>query len=120
MRGYKHKAFALLLGLLVLAAISFSTGCATGRTEVRDLAFLQDGVTKRTEVLEKLGTPSGKYDEQRFLTYRFGKRAKGGYITPGEQNHSAPGGSWYMLSYSLVLVFDDGGVLKNHKLVKVD
>ncbi len=116
----QNRVRAALLCATVGALISVGSGCVTKKTEVRDLGFLQDGRTNRGEVLAKLGEPSGRYGEERFLTYRFGKRVKGGYQTPGGYSHHAPGGDWDMLKYSLVLVFDDGGVLKKHKLVKVN
>ncbi len=116
----RTRVLAPLLCAALSGLVSILTGCATGMMEVRDLGFLQDGRTARAEVLTKLGEPSGSYQQQRFLTYRFGKRAKGGYRTPAGHDHYGPGGTWHMLKYSLVLVFDDGGVLKKHKLVEVN
>ena len=106
--------------LLVLTLV----GCATapplkGRADLLD--FLADGKTSREEVALKLGQPSGKFERENILTYRLGfePKNKGYYVVERE---AQPGGwpTWVRAKYSLVLVFDDAGVLRKHSLVEVN
>jgi hypothetical protein len=110
------------LGALVL--VLTLVGCATpaplkGRADLLD--FLADGRTTREEVVLRLGQPSGKFDRERILTYRLGfeSKNKGYYVVERE---AQPGGwpTWLRANYSLVLVFDDTGVLRKHSLVAVN
>ncbi len=106
----------LISGLLV--------GCATtaplkGRADLLD--FLLDGKTAREEVVLKLGQPSGKLEREDILTYRLGfePKNKGFYVVERE---AQPSGwpTWLLAKYSLVLVFDEAGVLRRHSLVEVN
>jgi hypothetical protein len=109
------KAFAVFIFLLLL-------GCATPRSggPVPDkglLDFLEDGKTTKQMVFEKLGQPSGTYENGRILTYRIGNEEGEGYYIIGA------GPSQTMLfiksKYSLVLIFNDVGILERHSLVSV-
>ena len=98
-------------------------GCATvplrGRADLLD--FLADGKTTREEVVLKLGQPSGRFERENIITYRLGYEPKnnGYYLVERE---AQPDGwpTWLRAKYSLVLVFDDKGVLRQHSLVEVN
>jgi hypothetical protein len=79
------------------------------------LGFLKEGQTRRDEVILTLGQPSATFEKESILTYRVGQDDRQGYylITPRELQ------PWANVRYSLVLVFDDKGVLRAHKLVPV-
>ena len=100
---------SFLVGLLV-------SGCASAEKSTAGpdvLSFLQDGQTSREEIISHLGSPSRAIQNERFLFYRVG-HDRGGYFV-GELNHRR----WADVRYSLVLVFDDAGVLKEHSIVSV-
>jgi hypothetical protein len=107
----------LMLGLML-------AGCATpkplrGRPDL--LNFLEDGKSTREEVLTTLGQPSGRFESERILTYQLGyePRNNGYYLV--ERHPTAWGWpAWNGVQFSLVLVFDDGGVLRKRSLVKVN
>jgi len=86
------------------------------------LDFLMDGKTSRAEVLTTLGQPSGRFENDQILTYRLGFEAKnsGYYVVEREVMPTATWPTWMQAKYSLVLVFDDTGVLSKHSLVKVN
>jgi hypothetical protein len=95
-------------------------GCATTPPPLkgtRDLLnFLADGKTTRTEAIIALGQSSGQFDHGRILTYRLTKWHE---IVPRETSESGwP--TWKTARLSLVLVFDDAGVLNRLSLVKVN
>lgn len=106
--------------LVVAAAIALLlAGCTTGPVipgASRDLLeFLRDGSTTREEIVLRLGQPSASFEGDRILTYRIGKHEKQGYY-PIVPNQLMP---WQYVRHSLVLVFDDAGVLEKHSLVAV-
>jgi hypothetical protein len=101
------RASALLLVLVL-------TACATepvGRPDL--LNFLNDGVTRREDVHLQLGEPSTMYEGSRILAYRLKKDGSGGYTLVGKREN------WQGTLHSLILVFDEGGILKRHALVTV-
>ena len=110
--------------LIILPAALSLVGCATappvkGRPDL--LNFLTDGRTRKAEVLTTLGQPSGRFESQKILTYRleYEPKDKGYYVVEREPTPSGwP--MWTRTQYSLVLVFDDAGVLQKHSLVKVN
>ena len=109
--------FLSVFGLTVSMAW-LAVGCATvtipGASPTL-LSFLADGLTTRQEVIVTLGQPSGSFERESILTYRVGHHSKQGYflITPMLL------GQWETTRYSLVLLFDENGVLKQHRLVPV-
>ena len=109
---------ALPLSILLLA------GCATvpetrGRADLLD--FLVDGQTTRAEVLLKLGQPSAKFETEKILTYRvaFDPKKKAYYVVERQEQSSA-WSTWERVKWSLVLVFDEQGVLQKHSRVEVN
>jgi hypothetical protein len=117
------KAKIVLTGCLV-AGILLLAGCATtpplkGRADLLD--FLADGKTTREEAVLKLGQPSGMFERENIITYRLGFEPKndGYYVVEREaQRDGWP--TWTRARYSLVLVFDEAGVLRKHSLVEVN
>jgi hypothetical protein len=113
----KGRAQWIRLCLLLLALVGVIAGCARTISGARPdlLSFLRTGTTSREEVLLKLGEPSASFERDRILTYRIGKDPRQGYYvvlpTVFEQ--------WQQVRYSLVLVFDAGGVLEKESLVAV-
>jgi hypothetical protein len=108
------RRFFGVLGVLTVLILS---GCATpipgAKTDLLD--FLKEGQTRREEVILALGQPSGAFEREKILTYRVGRDAKQGYfiVSPKE---AMP---WQGARYSLVLLFDDNGLLRTHNLVAV-
>jgi len=107
------QVFATLLAVWL-------AGCATPTPipgASRDLLkFLQIGKTTREEVLLKLGQPSASFEHEKIFTYRVGEDIKQGFyvVTPKAVM------PWQQVRYSLVLVFDEGGILQKQNLVTVD
>jgi hypothetical protein len=103
----KYHALAMAVLLAVLA------GCSTTPIGKRDLLdFLQDGKTTREDVFLRLAEPSATFESGRILTYRMDED-EGGYTIKG-----AKGVKW-SAKYSLVLSFDEKGILRRHALVRV-
>ena len=111
--------------ILVLIMSFIMAGCATtppplkGRPDL--LFFLSDGKTTRTEAFMTLGQPSGAFEAEKILTYRLGfePRNNGYYIVERETTTNGwP--TWMAAKFSLVLVFDDAGILQKHSMVKVN
>ena len=111
--------------LLVLALALTLVGCATTPPPLKGspdlLNFLSDGKTARTEAIMSLGQPSGRFESEKILTYRLGfePRNRGYYVV--ERESTANGWpTWTAAKFSLVLVFDDAGILQKHSLVEVN
>ena len=111
-----------LFGTLILALVF--TGCATtaplkGRADLLD--FLADGRTAREEVVLKLGQPSGRFERENIITYRLGFEPKNkGYYDVERDVQPDGWPMWVRAKYSLVLVFDEAGMLRKHSLVEVN
>jgi len=76
------------------------------------LTFLVVGTTKRQDVSVVLGEPSARYPSDSIVTYRL--RADGdGY------RRVARSFEWHPATHSLVLQFDERGILLRYGLVRV-
>ncbi len=109
---------APILGLLLL-------GCATTPPPLRGspdlLKFVVDGKATREEALTALGQPSGVFESERILTYRLGFEPRNnGYFVVERETRNTGWPVWKHASFSLVLVFDETGMLKRHSLVRVN
>lgn len=106
----------LLAALLAAVPQAACTSVPVAPVEPAQVAlhfgFLRTGATTREEVLERLGQPSAEFDRDRMLTYRFYKNRLGKLVPPAQASDS-PGAS----EYTLVLSFDDRGLLSRHALV---
>ncbi len=95
---------------LVLVLLGACASTPVGQADL--LTFIEDGRTTREQVFLALGEPSSTYEDGRILTFRLG-RDDGGYFLV----EKAPG--FRTVQYSLVLAFDDAGLLRRHSLVTV-
>lgn len=100
---------------ICVITVVVTVACATqeDRGDTSLLEFMTIGQTTRTEVLLHLGKPSASFENEHILTYRIGGDSVDGYFVRDAA------GSWYETNYSLVLVFDPGGVLETRSLVRV-
>lgn len=109
---------------VAIALVLVVSGCATsqplkGRADL--LTFLVDGKTARQEVVLQLGQPSARFEHERILTYRLGYEPKNSGYYVLERNTSYEGWpTWKSANFSLVLIFDEAGVLDRHSLVRVN
>lgn len=116
--GSGYVSLAAAAGLVLF----LSAGCATlgPARPVSDkglLDFLEDGKTTMEAVFEKLGQPSGTYEKGRILTYRIGSEEGKGYFI---ENGGPPVyGPFKKSKHSLVLIFNEQGILERHSLVNV-
>jgi hypothetical protein len=97
-------------------------GCATPTPpgispDANILGFLKNGATRRAEVVERLGEPSAVFEQDHILTYRVAGDSKRGFWIRGRVGQ--PNFGWIGVNNSLVLVFDESGVLQRHSLVAV-
>lgn len=111
-----------VLGLVLALTLA---GCATTPPPLKGspdlLIFLSDGKTTRTETIITLGQPSGRFEAENILTYRLGfEPGKSGYYVVEREATSSGWPTWMAAQFSLVLVFDDAGILQKHSLVKVN
>mgnify|MGYP006279726241 FL=1 len=102
-----------LRGALAAALIALAGCAAAPAGQPGLLAFIVDGTTRREDVLLRLGEPGATYENARILAYRL-RRDERGYLLASQHD------GWAGVHYSLVLVFDTGGVLQRHALVTVN
>ena len=110
---------ALWISVAILAGL---TGCVTSAPSGISpdpglLSFLMDGTTQRSEVLSRLGEPSALFEQDHIITYRISGDPKRGYWIRERVPQSTVG--WTGVHHSLVLVFNETGVLQRHSLVVV-
>ena len=111
-----------VLGLVLALTLA---GCATTPPPLKGspdlLNFLTDDQTTRTEAISTLGQPSGQFESEKILTYRLGFEPRNRSYYVVERETTANGWpTWTVAKFSLVLVFDDAGILRKHSLVKVN
>lgn len=113
--GKIGKAPNILLALILSLGL---VGCVTPVPSARHdlLDFIHVGQTARQEVMLNLGQPSAAFEQETILTYRIGEDTNKGYyvLTPRAML------PWQSVRYSLVLVFDDKGILQKQNLVRVE
>jgi hypothetical protein len=99
-----------------LCALFMLGGCVTMPPVPADKNLLNSVVvpgTSREAILLKMGEPSASFEAERILTYRIGEDDEKGYFLMDRQVR------WSNTKYSLILVFDDKGILVKHSLVPV-
>lgn len=109
--------------LLGLALVITLAGCATPQSPPPTvlLDFITDGQTTKQEIIVKLGEPSGRFESEKILTYRLRAAPKSdGYYVVQRETTTSGLPTWSLANFSLVLVFDDANVLRQHSLVKVN
>jgi len=112
----------LLLGLLVWLAVALAPVEGADANDVmRQLGFLVRGVTRREEALLRLGLPSAWFDGERILTFRLATHKQKVLVMPREMAPEDPRFlNWEedWPGFSLVLVFDNDGVLRDYRVVE--
>jgi hypothetical protein len=113
----------LLLIVLAIFLLALLSACAKNlkpdQVMQGPLNYLQEGKTTREEALLHLGTPTADFEKGRILTYRIGQDGEGGiFVRPRQAGLGVPQNA-LIAEFSLVLVFDDKGLLKKQKLVSV-
>ena len=108
-----------------LALVLTLTGCATTPPPLKGspdlLKFLEDGKTTRSEAIITLGQPSGRFESEKILTYRLGFELRNnGYYLVEREMVASGWPTWTVAKFSLVLVFDDDGIMRKHSLVGVN
>ena len=72
-------------------------------------------------MITTLGQPSGRFEAEKILTYRLGFEPRnGGYYLVERETTTSGWPTWTATQFSLVLVFDDTGVLRKTSLVRVN
>ena len=109
------NSFYKLIPVFYYLLVVLLAGCATPQhdVDVTLLDFLEKGKTTKEITMLKLGQPSASFEDEKFLTYRLGYVNDRGYFLLDQSRN------WYRAKYSLVLVFDEEGILCNHSLVEV-
>jgi hypothetical protein len=109
-------------GLPVLGILLFLVGCGSGfHVQARPDAEqnlgepLEDGTSSQEKLLLRFGTPSFQLDEPRMLAYRMTLDEQENLIVVPPSGR----GGWDRAEFSLVLVFDDRGILVRHGLIQV-
>lgn len=88
-------------------------GCATSPTgNPQLLDFLQDGSTTREDVYLNLAEPVETFEGGRILAYHL-VQDKTGYMVATRRTNT------WNVRFSLVLSFDDRGILRRHSVVPV-
>ena len=115
--GFRRLQRVICIVLLCVSACA--TDVPHGDTTL--LEFLHDGTTSREEIILRLGQPSATFESEKILTYRVGGRKDEGYMISRqrESRWDTASDTWVDTHFSLVLVFDDAGILKRHALVQV-
>jgi hypothetical protein len=111
------------LGLLRASKCSLAAGallsliaCENPSGKPLDLKSIRDSETRLEDTLRQLGGPSSTFNKSHILTYRIGVNGTEYFVEQG----SASGMFEYHpvnSEYSLVLEFDDAGVLRRHTFV---
>ena len=111
-----RRSFCFGLGALAALLVGGGAGPPPIHGAKADLlSFLKEGRTWREDVILTLGQPSGAFEKERILTYRVGFDSAQGYyiVSPKDMR------PWGGVRYSLVLIFEENGLLRAQKLVAV-
>lgn len=108
--------------LFFVSTLGCSTGVTTESIQQRWLPFLADGQTKKIVVLSRLGRPSAEFQKGRIITYRLQMDHKD-VLRPVSQglDEFVIDRRLYGVKpmFSLVLIFDDDEILRQHSLVNI-
>jgi hypothetical protein len=113
--------FATLIGISCM-------GCQAPPTaeefEHQTLAFIRDGSATREQIMLKLGVPESQFENGRIFAYRVCPDPMAGVVNYARGSASfdpvdAGRTVWQAGQYSLILVFDDRGLLIRHSVVSV-
>jgi hypothetical protein len=111
---------ALPIALLLPLGACTPKTLSQGELRSGPLNYLQEGQTTREDAILRLGVPSADFETGRILTYRIAQLADGSIaVRPRQMQAEAVPQNALLANYSLVLVFDDKGVLRKQSLVPV-
>jgi hypothetical protein len=121
---------AWTLILTVITGCGGLAGCTTQsppsprQFQDKFLDFVQDGSSTREQILLRLGMPAATFEASRILTFRVGPDVGGAVANYARETHAGElvdldRAAWVATQFSLVLVFDDRGVLVRHSLVPI-
>ena len=108
-RGIRATAYFWAAGVLASCLAACGT-TPVGNSQL--LSFLQDGSTTREDVFLHLAEPSSTFEAGRIQTYLLDEDPNG-YILMHRDEKRWNG------KYSLVLAYDEHGVLRRHSLVRI-
>lgn len=100
------KSIPIYLLLLLLGA------CAEPLGQANLLSFIEDGKTTREQAYLNLGEPAALYEAGRIVCFRLGRDAGGDFVI-------GKGTGFTGVKTSLVMVFDEAGILSRHSLVQI-
>ena len=107
----RARFFIITVGLVCL----FFTGCSYKTikhgTEIADdqAARISDGSTTKQDIIMQFGEPTKTMDNERVFFYTW---------TRGSKGHVLGFGSGNAYSTTLAIVFDDTGVVQNHRVTR--
>lgn len=109
----KRRMLNVLLcaGVAVLVCSGCSFKAIKHGEEITDaqMSRIVDGKTTKQDVFIEFGNPSRTMNEEKVFFYNWTRGSKNSFLGVG-------GGSAY--THSLVIVFDDRGVVTNHKITR--
>lgn len=106
-----RKLWVLVLFLAVLFSSACSYKAIKHGSEITDeqVAIIEDGKTSKEEVIIEFGDPSKIMNDEKIFFYTWTRGSKSSVLGFG-------GGTAY--TKSLVVVFDENGVVKSHKITR--
>ena len=114
MNGFTKLASVLVI--IFISAVFFPTGCAFKEiehgTEISGEKVQQivvDGKTTKEEILIEFGDPSKTMNNEKAFFYTWTRGAKQSCLGIG---------SGTAFTHSLVIIFDENGVVKSHKITR--
>ncbi len=99
--------FAISMTMLATQGCSFKYISHGSEITDEQIATIVDGKTTKSDIFVNFGNPSKTMDNEKVLFYTW---------TRGSKNSVLGIGAGIAYTYSLVVVFDDKGVVKSHKL----
>jgi hypothetical protein len=120
--NFKARSVAQVLWVAAsMAIVSCASVPISGKKDL--LGFMEVGQTTRQDVYLHFGDPSAQYEEgSRIVTYRIGEDEGGLFVRAGQWDQGSDGAAranWTGVRYSLVLAFDETGMLRRQSLVKI-
>jgi len=100
----------IMVWLLFFVALVGACVTPRGRTDL--LNFIEDGKTTREQTVLQLGEPAAFFEEGRILCFRLGHDGGGAYVVGKSTGFAG-------VETSLVMVFNEQGVLIRHSQVQV-
>lgn len=110
MMSLRHRRRAGFRALLLLVPLLAACVAPMGRADL--LAFIEDGRTTREDAYMHLGEPAASYEEERILCFRIGRDDGGDFVLGRASGFQG-------VRTSLIMAFDEQGLLKRHSLVQV-